>query len=122
MERKKSESVYFGSKIQASQKRLVGVAINLNGKVDNRVLWSMRKKAGKLSGYSQTLTFSDENGEAVFIFEVYSAESTCFIKRIYYRLRKLLTAAARYIGITDHSVRISLNGTDMCPLPMDGAN
>lgn len=116
------DSVYFNRPIGANQKRLVGIVVNLSGKADAHAVASLRERAGALSGYNQFVSIGDENGEAVFIFEVYSAKDTCLVKRIAYRLRKLLTAAMRHAGIANSFVRVSLDGGDVCSLPVHGAD
>lgn len=116
------DTVYFGKRISAGQKRLVGVVLNLSGKADARAVASLRERAGALSGYNQLVSIGDENGEAVFVFEVYSSKDTSLVKRIAYRVRKVLTAAMRYAGITNSFVRVSLDGGDVCSLPVHGAD
>lgn len=116
------DTVYFGKRISAGQKRLVGVVLNLSGKADARAVASLRERAGSLSGYNQLISIGDENGEAVFVFEVYSSKDTSLVKRIAYRVRKVLTAAMRYAGITNSFVWVSLDGGDVCSLPVHGAD
>lgn len=116
------DSVYFGSRIAADQKRLVGVVVNLSGKADPQEVARLRKRAGRLSGYDQLIFAGDENRQAVFVFEVYSAKDTSIIKRIAYRFRKLLTAAMRHAGVANSFVRICLDGGDVCSLPVHGAD
>lgn len=44
------DSVYFGSRIAADQKRLVGVVVNLSGKADPQEVARLRKRAAGYRG------------------------------------------------------------------------
>lgn len=85
--------------IAKGNKRLVGVAFNLEGPIEPSEISALRDVALRDTDSTQTIFFNDAStgGQAAFVFEIYDIEGATLIQRIRHFFRKLHAAALAYI-------------------------
>lgn len=75
------------------EKILIGIAVNVTGKVSDKVIEQLRQRAWKSSDSIKTIESSDiYGGQTVLVFELNDVESP-FNKRIRHYLRKFIATA-----------------------------